>query len=268
MRRKSGVVFIIAVLSVAAIEICLRVLDPWGVHYFYDGPAIAAQTIADPAGFAFVPGRVQLRHWSFTIDDDGTRTVPGDTPGGTPVSFYGDSVTFGYGVNDDETWVSLVCAELRLDCTNHARSGFSAFNVAALIRTHPADCRVVFTIGNDVQRGHPLDTPWSTWPPMPLWLIRYIWFAREARQPTEPAVDYDLWRSAMNEITSHPDTLLLSFDDEYGRLIASEYGAVVIPSYTQYISVVDVHANAAGNRQIADAAGPVIREWLAGRECR
>lgn len=56
-----------------------------------------------------------------TITDKGHR-VPG-TDGNPDVIFVGDSFTYGFGLRDDETFVSIYCQTLRLECVNLGKPG-------------------------------------------------------------------------------------------------------------------------------------------------
>lgn len=56
-----------------------------------------------------------------TITPEGHR-VPG-TKGSPEIVFLGDSFTYGYGLNDDETFASIYCKELGRDCVNLGMPG-------------------------------------------------------------------------------------------------------------------------------------------------
>lgn len=56
-----------------------------------------------------------------TITPLGHRVPP--VSGSPDVVFIGDSFTFGYGLNDDETFVSIYCRQLRLVCANLGQPG-------------------------------------------------------------------------------------------------------------------------------------------------
>jgi hypothetical protein len=50
------------------------------------------------------------------------------------VVFLGDSFTFGHGVTDEETFVSLVCTRSKLACQNLGRSGTNTFQQIEILR--------------------------------------------------------------------------------------------------------------------------------------
>ena len=100
-------------LSIVGIEAALAAVDPWGVRYFDDVQSIWQASAPDVTGYSFKPGRYIFGPTAFTIEADGLRAVPGRDSSGPRVAFVGDSVTFGQGVNDADTWVSLMAAALQ-----------------------------------------------------------------------------------------------------------------------------------------------------------
>jgi hypothetical protein len=254
---------IVALLTVAAVEVFLRVFDPWGARYYDNVQQLWEATAPDPSGYTFRPGVHPFGLSTFTIEADGTRRVPGSVDGGRRVAFVGDSVTFGQGVNDDETWVSLVCAELTLDCTNYGRSSYQVPNILELVRTLDG-CVVWYTIPNDTGARMHQPTPNYAYVPYSAYYLRAVLGTVPSAYPYVEDVHTPMYAMLANR----PDMLVLaSRGDQYGERMRDQFGAVLIAGHTVGISRIDGHANAEGNRQIADAAAPVIADWLEGRDC-
>jgi hypothetical protein len=265
--RAARVILVSIILSLVGIEVLLQLTDPLGVSYLYNVIDAKASFIPDYSGYAMPPGTMHLRGWSYTIDADGGRHTPGRVEGGPQIVYLGDSVTFGQSVNDADVWVSVVAERLGLDARNYGRMGFGAFNIARLLETLPAGCAVVLTIPNDVDRTEILTDFRSA--PAGSYLVNTFTMLTYGghKMVTSLGENDTTYHDAMTAIAERPDTLLLTFDDEYGRMAADKYGAQIIPWYTGRVSFTDAHASAAGNAEIADAAAPVIADWLRGRGC-
>jgi lysophospholipase L1-like esterase len=268
MIKRIVVILSISILSsIVGAEMLLRYADPLGVVYFVNRNIYNDATIPDRTGYAFRPGYTHLEGWSFAILDDGTRIVP-DADNGTRVIFVGDSITFGLGVNDEDTWVYKVCASLNIRCINAGRASFSAANVIDVVSQYPADCVVFLTIYNDDETR----AQYSDWrhEPYPSAIAENLfWLFVRGNYDIFVRKDVEAFGKAMSLLEHRLDTLILAFDDgAYGNAVAEQYGAVLIPSYTSRISALDSHPDAHGNRQIAEAITPVIEQWLSTRSCQ
>lgn len=158
------------------------------------------------------------------------------------MTFVGDSVTFSQGVNDDETWPSLVAAQLHLDAANDGRSSYNIDNLAPLIE-HTDGCIVWLTIINDT------DAPFAYAAPHSAFHLYLEWYGFSAFTRRAPYNTDLAGKDAIYDtIADRPDTLILAFDDgSYGDIMRDRYGAVLIPRFTHGLSRIDGHANAAGN---------------------
>lgn len=253
-------------VTIGALELLVRASDPLGVVYFDDVAYLWTTRHEAAHGYDHIPGSYTLGdRFSFTIAPDGNRYTPGRFRGGARVTFVGDSQTFGYGVNDADVWVSQVTATLRLDALNIARSGYNIENIALQL-ADVTGCIVWLTISNDP--GAPVK--WTPFAPDGAGsylgqTLRVINLTRAGYDtvPITPVTDV-LYR----QIAERPDTLIFALNDgSYGDIMARDYGAVLIPPFTERISRADAHASAAGNRQIAEAALPIIDQWLNDHTC-
>lgn len=253
-------------LTIAGIELMLRAFDPLGVVYADDFTAMQRIAIPAPHGYTLETGLYHAAHWSYVVKPDGNRRTPGRTLGGPRVTFVGDSVTFGFGVSDREVWVSRIAAAYGIDAHNAGRTAYSTVNVNLYLHD-VRGCVVFLSYPNDpfMATSDDFTNPgaYDTYS----FLTRTLTLLKNGKptviiEPFNPVFD-----AAMRDIAGRPDTLILAFDDDYGRAVADAYGAVLIPWYTHRVSFADPHANAEGNEQIAIAAAPVIAKWLEGRDC-
>ena len=151
-RRKLIASLIGVLIALLLGEALLGRFDPLGFAYFRDQSTLGTLLVPDTRGYAFQPGTHDLSHFSFRMLPDKTRAVP-DTKPSAPKTlvFMGDSVTFGYGVNDDQTWVNQVAHDLPyVHVINAGISGYNSTNVLRTVAQYPAaDDLVYLIIDND-----------------------------------------------------------------------------------------------------------------------
>lgn len=276
MQRLAGVA-LTAALTLALIEVLLRVTDPFGVAYFHD---LAANfydvALPDPRGYVVAPGEYHASHWSFNILPDNTRAVP-DTrqDADKTMVFIGDSVTFGYGVEDAETFVNLVARDFPdWHVINDSYPGWNIQNLEAAWEMHPdADLIFVLTITND------MDEPMRTadmrgWRPsyIQLYGTMIVWLLRgfpvpspEAAAALEPG-----WRASISRIASDPRVTLLTIDTtgDYEQLVREMFPdkTTVLQNFTSLVSTVDSHPDPSSHQFLADQITAVVREKVAAFE--
>ena len=167
------------VLAVLLIELWARTADPFGISYWsdfskYQGRAIEPALEHGENGriFAQRPAlELELATFDLFTDDHGLRAAGPDTrvlPRSGPrepgeplrLMFLGDSVTLGWGVDDEDTWVRFVERTARaadgaeLECLNGGHMVYDTVQEAALLQElgpllRP-DVVVVMFISNDV----------------------------------------------------------------------------------------------------------------------
>jgi lysophospholipase L1-like esterase len=84
-------------------------------------------------GGEFMGKRVTIN----TLGLRGPEIAPARPPGGRRVACFGDSITFGYGVGDDETYPHFLGAELapyRVEVVNAGVTGFTSHQVVGFLR--------------------------------------------------------------------------------------------------------------------------------------
>ncbi len=176
-RRRLIALLLGVLLALVLGEALLAWFDPLGFAYFRDQQTLASLLLPDPRGYNFRSGTHVLSSFTFTLLADGTRAVPSTNPASSlPLVFVGDSVTFGYGVDDAQTWVNLV-ARQRPDfhIVNAGVSGYNSTNVRRTVEQYPAAAALVYLIvNNDAEpENHPDFAP-SPPPEGGSWLALYL----------------------------------------------------------------------------------------------
>src|SRR5689334_22791068 len=134
-------------------ELFARYVDPIGVHRYYAQFPILkdAEIQDDQRVFTYRPGAMHFETWTAQIDASGNRAVPHAIPGSScTIATISDSITFGAGVEDDQTWPDLVAQSLgTVNVINPSRPGYNARNFSPLIHSTPADGYIYLAISND-----------------------------------------------------------------------------------------------------------------------
>lgn len=245
-------------LFVAAIEVGLRLTDPLGaLRYFGDLRAVMATYRTDVQRYAMRPGAYTFSDWQATILPDSTRRVPDTAPAGCTIALVGDSVTFGLGVSDADTWANVVARELRgVHIVNTGVAAASIWSVTASMEAVRADGYVYLIIDND-------DAPEI--PPQALvvregWAIQTYVYVLQEWKPAAYKPD-PVARAQIAEVAGRRNVQAVAFT---GNQLARDMpGVAFIPPYTKRISWTDAHADAEGNREIAKLILPIVREFAA-----
>lgn len=233
-------------------------LDPVGLRYIRDYKLLTDNIVPAPAGYTYAPGVYQLSRSTVTMLDDGTRLVPDSaSEGDSPLVFVGDSVTFGLGVSDADTFVNLVAramADTRV--INAGMPAFNITNIRRLVALQPEDARIVYLItDNDADPiFEPSFRPEDKLPELP-WVALYIRFLPVVVQAGDPRFanegrDIDLYIEEVSALVDDPRVLMVGYDTVLTPLTP---GAVQIAPYTTRLSYADKHPDAAGHGEIAEA---------------
>lgn len=271
MVRKITGLLVSLILLLLLLEGMLAIADPLGMAYYNDEAAMWYQFVDDPRGYGLPPGRYQLTRWGFTILEDRTRAVPATQAGETEVVFIGDSVTFGYGVEDEHTWVNLVAQALpQAHLINATLPGYNSTNALNTLELFPeADIIVYLIISNDVF------VPWHEGPfkeaasiPRESYLRLYLTHTGnivgsgnkdDLARLSLAAGDMERFYRDLDAIASDKRVILIGFDDVFGEQLSERYAVQLIDWYTGVVSRVDGHANVEGNRQIAEQMTPILQ---------
>ncbi|NJR12666.1 hypothetical protein HC776_01960 [bacterium] len=150
----AGAVVLVAI-TLALIELLLRTVDPWGLYYFSRIWKHFGNTIftADATrGYVIPDGTHSFTRWQATVAGGG-RVVPATADDDTcTIAILGDSVAFGYGVNDEATWVNVAAQALpHVRLLNLGVPRYNSTNVVGTWRTFAAaDGFLYLIISNDL----------------------------------------------------------------------------------------------------------------------
>lgn len=202
--------------------------------------------------------------WRVTMDDEIGRAMP-DRNSDCLIAFIGDSVTFGHGVNDDETFARLIAEELGVSAINFGMNGYNAEQVLASIEyldgRYDIDLYVYLHTRNDHHEAIPeSDMRHGGWQPAFVTTVLYLNKSRRLSNVEIP----DWYHSAIDAITSRDNVLMFAFDND--EIVPRESGAIILDSYTPNVnSPADGHPNTQGHRMVAYQMLPDIRNALRGR---
>jgi len=264
-------VLVVTVSTVAILEAALAVFDPTGVIYMNEISALFFRDTArpDPRGYGVAPGEHHGRYWSFTIQPDGTRLTPDTSPGAARTAvFIGDSLTFGYGVNDRDVWVNLLARHFTdWQLINPSMPAFNAENYARTFDLYPdADVIFVVTIPNDLTAGAYI-APFEP-PPIYAYVDLYLRTlqGRLAPPPLNEAELRDVsvkWEASLRRMAADPRVHVITFPGAYAQQVARVVPNVSTVGYfTSTVSKIDPHASIAGNRELYESMLPVVRAVL------
>jgi lysophospholipase L1-like esterase len=276
LRNVLSIVLVMAI-TLVLLELALNLFDPLGMAYFQQLIYLEPFYVDGGGGYVLPPGVYHMKNWTATIQDDFTRAVP-DSGLGCKVLFVGDSLTFGWGVNDDEGFVNLVARELDVRAINAGTVGYNAENVASSLDQYDAYDLAVYLLfenddlvplpygGNSLRSGeHHFQRLGFHQSDRPLTALYAIYLFNLGAQKELTASREDFF-AAMNRIASRDNVLIFGFDTDVTSAAQEAYPVQVIPWYTTNISKVDLHPDAAGHQHIAGSMMPFIQQRL-GENC-
>lgn len=275
-----GRALIIILITLLMIEVLLRVLDPWGFVYFDDLSKMSAAFIDDENRIYSLPdGEYQFNNWTATMSNQ-LRFTPNTNPeADCRIALLGDSVTFGYGVSDDETWVNIL-AEQYPD-VYLMNTGVTTYPIEPIIGTYTvyqdeADGFLYLIISNDGHdadntRNENIDNPTRN---VPLSLLYFGYYLIrldiiDTPETVEGMSEEHISRFLDNmAILAEEDSIaFISFDEKEITDVAltAGYDIHVLPPYPNEhrISFLDVHLNAAGNAVLAEEIAPILDDLIA-----
>lgn len=268
-------ILVIILVTLALLEAVLIITDPLGIAYFQEVLFLDPYYYGIPdAAYGLSPGTYHMHGWTATVQADGTRLVPAAGER-CKVLFVGDSLTFGWGSDDAATFVNLLAEPLDIQAVNAGMIGYNSQNVDETIQANPDyDFAVYLMFTNDHEVRWQNDRPMR--PPgeyvfkgpgifqsgNPLTLMYLLYFTR-AIGSFVPETSIDNFRAAMAALATHDNLTIFAFDSPLTAEAQQIADITVIPWYTQRVSYIDFHPNAAGNQEIAAAMLPVLEPQVA-----
>lgn len=259
------------IITFVMIEAVLYFLDPLGVvTYLHSFTLLEETNLPSETGYTFVIGEHKMLNYSYTINPDESRDVPASNSNADcTIAALGDSLTFGMGVEDDETWVNILAETYpNIEFLNYGRPVFSSGNVLRSYNAYSADAYLWLVVDNDdfpdreyfPSRGeYPLATRlywiYVLYPaifgelPFNILLENGVAITDDGSSPSADVAD-----------TIGENTLIFGFDELPTNNIEQ---AIIIPKYTEVNSPMDAHPSVIGNQQIADGILPYMDDFIA-----
>lgn len=258
MRRGIIAVLISVIGLLLATEAFLRLVDPWGINRYYNDftTLYFASTVRAGGLYNVRPGSYTLAGWTATVLPDYTRWLPDSGRGPCRLVFIGDSVTWGYGVSDDQTFADRIAGALpHVTVSNAAFSGYNSAQVRALVDAYPADVYSYLIIANDPVTLNPDQTSLHvSESAMGSAALRRYWLYLSGAFAVQYPSDWPRFWRDLDALYATGRVILFAFDDgDFGNNVAARYPVHLIPPYRESISRFDGHPNARSHALIAAA---------------
>lgn len=262
--RRAVIYTLLCILfGVLFLDALLWHVDPLGiVTWHYTFRAQYEVMGYHPTGFAYATGEHDFYAYRATILPDSSRRVPDtNVNAACTIVFIGDSVTYGQGVNDSETWINVLARQFPdVHFINTGRSAYSVGNILLAKEYYTGDGFIWMLVGNDAEPpffydgSHPSPhRPSAT-------RLYYDWIIRNP--VTSQTVDMQVYWEAVEQIADNR-TLILGTEHDPLTLATSErYPVHIVPRWEHSISRMDGHANAQGNIEIAELVMPFVAPFI------
>lgn len=238
-------------LMVLALEGLFRLLDPFGLQRAVDDLRLYYAALVWDDGLYILPdGEYRFSNWTARMYNGSRFTASPDSD--CTIAFVGDSVTFGLGVDDSDTWVNQLAMRYPdVTMLNRGLSGYNSSDVLESIKRTIADGYVYLIFDNDSDAPLQLRSESHRLYSALQHNVFLLTVSEKPRVATE---------TFLSDIGALPDnTLLFGFE---GEPLAIAANAHLIPRYTGRISRADVHADRHGNQQIAASMLPMVSVFV------
>jgi lysophospholipase L1-like esterase len=174
-RREIALVAVSLLATVVALEVALRLFDPFGMSYFRESSRYHLDKIADPVlVYRHAPNQDRIYQGvRVSTNAMGLRERPlvVREPDELRILLLGDSVTFGWGVPVDVTFGRRLEADLGARLRRPVRTvnaGVGSYNTVqehAFLKGHvdaiDPDVALLLYVSNDIEPNDPPFDPWS-----------------------------------------------------------------------------------------------------------
>jgi hypothetical protein len=267
--------FLFVLVPLLMLEGLLRFFDPWGIYFFDDMAKLANDFERhEQRGFYLPDGVYRFSNWQATIKD-GVRAIPvANSDTDCRIVLLGDSFTFGYGVNDDETWAYHLAKQFpNVEFLNTGITAYNSYNIQRIYEQFPDATAYLYTvIYNDwepnldpTQYEH--ENPARTMP----YIVRYGNFALYRAE--EPSINDFTVEELLNHpkldrffddiavLATDPRVFMLGFEDTITTVALVEAGYELHQlKYPRHpISFADGHLNAKGHEVLANEITPIVQ---------
>ena len=282
MKRAFVQIMLLVLISAGVLEIALGLLDPMGIRFLQALDFMHPYYTGDVSAYRLAPGTYDMVDWTATVPADGTRTIPHSGTAGCRVVIFGDSVEWGWGVNDDETFVDLLARQWpTVHMVDAGTIGYNSAQVRPAVENTPFDLGVYVITWTDAVGALPLGGQhpvgdlhrypgigWIHGQQSALGLYEKYLVYRLSGQIDEHAPD-DMPRyfDDIDAITQHENMHVFAFEEPLGQATAARYPVTLLPLYTTTLSAADVHPDKAAHAQIADDLFRQLDETVRNLTC-
>lgn len=261
MKKLIGLVAYIVII-VVMLEVLLRLVDPLGVHTYYQWLKFSFnERTTHPTGYTFNDGDYVIAGHEVTIENT-NRILPVRPDATCTIAFIGDSVTFGVGVGDSETFAWGI-AELYPDVqfVNTGRGGYDSWDLSNSIQYWEADAYMYLIVANDVTEGY-MPSAYEHLPTR-LALHNYIAWFNYTYVPSDISNGNNLsaYGDMLDVMDSYP-VLYTSYNRHLAFDVASERHEVILAEGMPIISRVDPHPTVEGHRRMASIFAPHVEDLI------
>jgi hypothetical protein len=266
-RQKLIMALAALVFAFCGLEAALRIVDPWDMaSYRAWGNTQTART--EQGDWYYQPGHYDIHSWHYTIDRQAHRIAPHtNLLADCTIAAIGDSFTFGYGVNDNEVWIDHLAREFpRVRFINAGVSGYDSSQILRAKQRTPADGYLYLVTYNDHE-----DSKANAQRPYPIGLsahdLFYLenyaeWFRVLNGTNWQPITDPARFVSDLAQIGT-PDTLVFYHQEDNRELVTDTLpDAIWLEWDYGYVSTIDYHADAAGNKRVAELMRPYMDQLI------
>jgi hypothetical protein len=209
-----------------------------------------------PTGYAFTPGVYDDAMGHVTITPDGIRAIPNVTTARCSVALVGDSFTFGWGLDDDETFayhLSRMLPEVRI--INTGRPAYNSTNLTRVVDYHDADGYVYLAIGDDNEAPAVYTPPPGKMPAALTIIVTRLIMPVQAPPPP----DYALYIDVLTELERAGVVFVALEHSALPELIAGWGFDVHTIEMTGILSPSDGHPSAEAALDMAHQLAPIVR---------
>lgn len=264
IRRASIYILCCILACILMLDFMLWHVDPLGVvTWHYTFRAQHEVMAYHPTGFAYTTGEHWFYTYSATILADGSRRVPDTNMNADcTIVFVGDSVTFGQGVNDKDTWINQLAQRFPdVHFINSGRSAYSVGNVLLAKDYYVGDGYIWMLVGNDAEPTFFYDGSRPSANQPSATRIYLNWFLSRPGKGFDRQATDEYWQAVDTIATDN--TLILAVDsDPLAFETRERYPVHIIPRWTHSLSVADGHADTQGNQEIADNTLPFVEPFI------
>lgn len=238
-------ILLVVLLVVVSVEMVLRT-DPFGVLRYLDfGSSVQSD------GHTLSKQTIQIPNGVITVLDTGTRYVPDSGLGDCKIAIVGDSMSWGWSVDDHVTWVNLIAQNVPFaEIVNYAVPGYNVQDVHQTIMNYPqydGYIYLYFENDNEINMTVGAKPSWSA-------LLTHLSIAM-----VKPDIRVIPDADVVNILRGMNRTFIFTFERPLSKRIANLYPMTVIPFYSGTISNRDWHPNEQGHQQIyEDIRDPLI----------